>query len=265
MNSPQTIDDYLDALLGELRVDPRRARRILAEAEDHLRESAREISIAGASEADAARIAIDRFGPPGEVARRFTRGSYILSGALIRPLIASLLLLAAIGFLVVGASGVLAWAFGKTISIAFVSADGPGVTYTAERCKDFLGFHPEAGNCAAAAQAHHFDEVTGRMDFGVLGLVALTAWFFVRRSLRTMERWSLLPRGFTPAVGATAFTLASLALPFAILTWAFQGLHSGAGNNLSIGLASLVAAGGFVIAFARDLQLKLRPEPGISR
>lgn len=54
------IERYLNALAG--RLPPLGRRRVLAEVEDHLREAAREH---GEQEA------IDRFGPPDRVARRF--------------------------------------------------------------------------------------------------------------------------------------------------------------------------------------------------
>jgi hypothetical protein len=61
------VDDYLAALRRDLRGDPLFRRRVLAEVEDHLRESAAEH---GEEET------LARFGPPAEVARGFaTRGA----------------------------------------------------------------------------------------------------------------------------------------------------------------------------------------------
>ena len=65
------IDAYLDALAKTLNVGPARARRILAECGDHLREAAAAREAEGASAAEAARVVVERFGSPRDVARRF--------------------------------------------------------------------------------------------------------------------------------------------------------------------------------------------------
>jgi hypothetical protein len=70
-----------------------------------------------------------------------------------------LLLVAVIGFLAIGLSGVLEMDMGAAFGHRFVYADQPGGTYTSARCADFLEYHPEARTCAAAADAHHFHEV----------------------------------------------------------------------------------------------------------
>ena len=78
------LDDYLAALRRELRGDPFFRRRVLAEVEDHLRESAAEH---GDEEA------IARFGAPADVARGFaTRGA---ERAALVPALAVLLAAAA--------------------------------------------------------------------------------------------------------------------------------------------------------------------------
>src|SRR5262249_20784397 len=85
----------------------------------------------------------------------------------------------------------------------FVAGDVPGVTYTAARCRDFREYHPEAATCAAAATAHHADEVSDyRVEAGILGAaVAGGAWAWRRRRRR---RSSPSPSGrvVARAVGA---------------------------------------------------------------
>jgi uncharacterized membrane protein len=66
------IERYLDRLLSELRGSTPEVRRILSEAEEHLRDATSELAAAGASEEEARRQAIKRFGDPREVARRFS-------------------------------------------------------------------------------------------------------------------------------------------------------------------------------------------------
>jgi len=115
------------------------------------------------------------------------------------------------GLLAIGISGALALAAGTTLGKDFVSGDPLGVTYTAERCAELLEYYPE-GSCAAAATAHHFDEVvTYRLAAGILGLLVLAGErFLVPGILRRLAQ--PLPPGIIDAAGATAFGLATAAL-----------------------------------------------------
>ena len=65
------VEAYLDRLDSELRTRRAPRRRLLAEAEDHLRSSAEELVARGRSAAEAERVAIERFGDAPEVAHRF--------------------------------------------------------------------------------------------------------------------------------------------------------------------------------------------------
>jgi hypothetical protein len=67
------VGDVIDAYLRELgaQVGPLPLRRrLLAEAEDHLRAAAGSLRAEGVGPAEAERRAVERFGAPGEVARR---------------------------------------------------------------------------------------------------------------------------------------------------------------------------------------------------
>lgn len=70
-----TIAAYLARLDDELRVNRAPRRRLLAEAEDHLRSVAEELVATGRSPADAERAAVARFGAAAEVARRFAHAA----------------------------------------------------------------------------------------------------------------------------------------------------------------------------------------------
>ena len=63
------VEEYLRALEAGLRLRPERAAGILAEAEDHLRESVADGLAAGLTEAQAAHAAIASFGSVPDVAR----------------------------------------------------------------------------------------------------------------------------------------------------------------------------------------------------
>jgi hypothetical protein len=67
------IEDYLDQLYAGLRTTPRQARRIIAEAEDHLREAAAAGTEAGLSEQEAQEAAISSFGSVRAVVRAHAR------------------------------------------------------------------------------------------------------------------------------------------------------------------------------------------------
>ena len=56
------VEDYLDQLFAGLRTTPRQARRIIAEAEDHLREATAAGVEAGLTELEAQEAAISSFG-----------------------------------------------------------------------------------------------------------------------------------------------------------------------------------------------------------
>jgi hypothetical protein len=142
------IERYLDELLGRLRVDPARARRILAEAEDHLYATAEGLQGDGLSRSDAEQEAVRRFGEPAEVAASHRR---IRLQDLPRPMIG----LSGIGLVAIGVSGLFAEVMGRLWGAAFVAGDPPGSTYTPARCADFQEYLP-GHDCLSAAALHHW-------------------------------------------------------------------------------------------------------------
>ena len=67
------VEEYLDQLYASLRTTPREARRIIAEAEDHLRESVEAGLAAGLTERAAQEAAISSFGSVRAVVRAHAR------------------------------------------------------------------------------------------------------------------------------------------------------------------------------------------------
>ena len=146
------IEGYLDQLLTHLRGSAQDVRRILSEVEEHLRDATAELGAAGASEEEAQRLAIERFGHPRTVARQFSaRLAPIPSAAVAAELARTAVLLGTVGLVAIGASGALAELLGRLFGPAFVAGDLPGVTYTAQRCAEFLEYFPDAGSCQQAA------------------------------------------------------------------------------------------------------------------
>jgi HAAS len=242
MNDVTSIEQYLDLLADELAASPRRARRILAETQDHLQSARQALIDEGMAADEAEATALRQFGTPAVVARGFRREAPLVSLPLLESLGTTLLGLVAVGFIAIGLSGLLAWGIGTAAGKSFIAGDLPGVTYTAERCNDFFGFHPEATDCATAATAHHYDEVVfQRIDVGVLGLMALVAYFAARR-LRRPRR---MPAAFAPTIGAALFGLTGCGFTLMAVGQTVTGGSDGAGGFLSAGLVSLVIAAAF--------------------
>jgi hypothetical protein len=179
-----------------------------------------------------------------------------LSDRVPRPLVVALLdalgRLAIVGLLAIGASGLLAWAMGATFGRAFVAGDPPGVTYTADRCADLAEYAPGAKTCEEAAVVHHFGEtVQYRLAAGVLGLLAIGPFVWVRRRLR--PRAGDLPRGFEATIGAAVFGLAGGGLLLAGLGTLVEGVSTGAGAYLSGAVLALGVAAVYAVSLWRTL------------
>lgn len=251
------IEQYVDQLLDELRGGARDVRRTLAEAEDHLREAAAAGEADGLSADDAQRIAIERFGSPVVVARRFRaeRSRWLPRSVLVEAMLA-LTLVGGVGLVGIGVSGALAGALGAAAGKAFVAGDPSGVTYTPSRCADFREYFPKASSCEETAADHHFDEVvTYRLAAGLLGLLVFAAYWLVRRR-RPRSAAPALPDGFTPTVGATLFGCAAAVLLLPSLGQIAFGDTSGAGASLTGGVVSAVVAAGFVASVYRTVHAR---------
>jgi hypothetical protein len=258
------IDEYLDELLLRLRGEPSDIRRVLAEAEDHLRTAAAEAVAAGLDQESAERRAVQRFGPPRLIARRFgAEWTDADVASVIRQAITALIAVALVGMLAIGMSGAVAAAMGSVWGKAFVAGDADGVTYTASRCADFVEYFPHAGSCTAAAVDHHFDEIVSyRLAVGVLGLAALAVLAVLhRRRRRTGPTSRLLPPAFVPTIGAAVFGMAAIILGFDGLNLLLQGTTHGAGGQLSAAIVSGAAAVAFGWRLLRELSARAARQP----
>jgi hypothetical protein len=114
---------------------------------------------AGASEEEAQRRAIERFGDPRTVAWRFSaRLAPVPPAAVVGELARAAVLLGAVGLVAIGASGALAELLGRLVGPAFVAGDLPGVTYTTQRCVELSGertgpAEPQPGRPASLCRA----------------------------------------------------------------------------------------------------------------
>jgi hypothetical protein len=222
-NSP--IEDYLDELLVALQGDPRRARHLLLEAEDHLRSSTESLVAQGFDPIEAEREAVRRYGPVPDVARALRR---LAPEDLVRPLVG----LTAVGLIAIGVSGVIADVMGRLWGPMFVSGDLTGTTYTPERCTDFVRLYPGHECLQAAALDHWGETVQYRVVVGLLGLIALLVYRFLRRG-------TPLPGGIIPGVALTLFGFAAALLGAVSLQAALDN-GRGLGAPLSAAIVSLV-------------------------
>ena len=258
-DTPDAIDAYLDALLARLTVRPERVRRIITESEDHLREAAAAGMARGLDVVEAQRDAIEAFGAPSVVARRFAaEEGVLLPPSLLLHLVLAMALMGSVGFAAIGVSGLVAQGMGSIFGVRFVSGDHNGVTYTPARCADFQKYYP--GTCEEAATAHHFDEmVDSRITAGVLGLLGLGVLFAIRRSFPRGSGVRRLPSTFTPTVGAALFGIAAAGMllqSLAQLSVAgrIPGEEAGVGAVLSAGIVSLIVFVGYATALVRRLR-----------
>ncbi len=99
------IEEYLDQLYTGLRGSPRRGRRILAEADDHLRQGVAEGMAAGLTEREAQEAAISSFGSVRAVVRAHAGRGSVPGVAVVVDVAMSAWKLGSIGLLAVGPAG----------------------------------------------------------------------------------------------------------------------------------------------------------------
>lgn len=252
MTEQERIDSYLDDLARALQIDRARARRVLAETEDHLREATHDICETGVEEDEAARLAIEHFGTAEVVAARFSTELRPPLVAIGRDLVIALAGMAAVGLIAIGLSGTLGAVFGHFFGWTFVAGDRPGVTYTAERCAEYLKISPNASDCTQAALIDHYWEIVGqRIAAGILGVVVLGGYLIARRAWK--PRADHLPRGFSPIVGSALFGLAAAGLLGVSTLNIIFANTSGTGGLLSGGIVSLIVFAIYGLRLAREL------------
>jgi hypothetical protein len=260
------VEGYLDRLLTHLRGSAHDVRRILSETEEHLRDTTAELMAAGASEEDAQRRAIERFGDPRTVARRFSaRLAPVPPAAVVGELARATVLLGAVGLVAIGASGALAELLGRLFGPAFVAGDLPGVTYTTQRCAEFLEYFPDAGGCEQAAAMHHWGEVVEyRVAAGVLGLLVLGAFLVWRGRRRGQgpQYLGVLPDGFSATVATSLFGVAAAVLTLESLDSLLAADGSGTGQWLSAAIVASAMAVGYGISLYRTVLTRARLGPG---
>jgi hypothetical protein len=171
---------------------------------------------------------------------------------LLRELASAAAWLAAVGLIAIGASGLLSAGLGAAFGQSFVAGDPAGVTYTADRCAEFLEYAPGAATCGAAATTHHYGEIVDyRIAAGILGLILLAAYLLARR--RHLTETPHLPAAFIATVGASVFGLAGAAFLALSANLLVLGERAGVGQYLSGGIVSALVASAFAWSLATSL------------
>lgn len=253
---PDLVEEYLDELYTKLRGSPRQGRRLLAEAEDHLRQRVDEGLAGGLSLAEAQQLAVSSFGSVRAVVRAHdSRLRRVPGAAVLADLVMSGWRLGSAGLLAVGASGLVVAAMNVLFGRPFVAAVAPGVRLPAASCRYWLSNWPGAHGCAQAYMLESSsDAVSLRVGAGLLGLLLLGGYYLARR-----RGWSrgVLPDAFTPTIAVSLFGAAGLGLAWLAAMHggglvAVGGI-TGPGFYLSGALVALAMAAGYGLKLHRSL------------
>lgn len=238
------IEAYLDDLLGELRGPAAHVRRMLAETEAHLREATDEGVAGGLDRSAAERAAVDRFGPPAEVARTANAGATARTlRRLAAPAFVAAVRLGAVALVAVGITGLAAAMVRGLAGTRLLY--GTGLTFPYADCAHWRAVQPGARSCAQAYLMESADDaLVLRGAAGVLGVVLVVALAVVLRRNRGLLR--RLPAALEPAVGAALFLAAGLGmlafgLSGATITGGPLGVAAGTGQWLVSGSVAIIA------------------------
>jgi hypothetical protein len=170
--------------------------------------------------------------------------------AVLGDLVVSAWMLAGIGLLAIGFSGLVAAVMNAAFGPRFVGSIPSGARLTAAACRSWLADNPSAHNCLQAAILETSgDAVRLRLLAGIAGLVLLAVYLLAGR------RWSgaVLPDGFVPTVAVSLFGVAGLGLAWLAVNQGVAGISSGPGFYLSGTIVSLAVAAVYVPALRRTL------------
>lgn len=253
----EPIEDYLDALLLRLRVPPRDTRRMLTEAEAHLRDAADAAEHRGLTREDAEREAVVQFGSAHDVARAAWTARRLSPLSVARHLTWAGLVIGGAALLAIGVSGALAGLANVTLGPSFVGALPQ--TYAGATCRYYLAAHHAATTCGQAAMLENSqDAVTLRLLAGALGVLLIVVALLVRRSLPGNRLMTALRDGIVSGLVAVGFTVGAVALLALALDLAVQHGSAGVGFYLTGALASAGSAAAAARVAYRRLR-RIRP------
>jgi len=247
----EPVEEYLDRLLLTLSGPPRQVRRTLAEVEAHLHDAVAEEIAAGKSEAEAEQAAVARLGTISQITGRPLQFGRPTAALLRRTALAGSLI-GGIALVAVGVSGAIGWGLAALRGGTFLVAPFPQGSYTRSDCARWLAGDPSTHSCLTAMTADHVGEVIlNSFAAGLLGVLALSAYGWMRRRWQDRGTLTALPIGSAEAVGSI------LALIVAVGT-AGRGINlelvqngQGAGEMFSLTIGALAAATFFIVRLSR--------------
>jgi hypothetical protein len=244
------IQQYLDQLRASLRTGAAEAQLIVAEAEDHMRETAAAGTAAGLTEREAQEAAISAFGSVRAVvwAHETTPGNLVRGrtpAAVLGDLLLSATKLGAIGLTAIGISGLVVLLMNATLGRAFTGQAPAGMVLPKASCAYWISLWPQAHTCAAAHMLEaSSDGVVLRIVGGIVGVALLEAYAIFRYLQRRRGRGpAALLAGYFPALAACVFGAGALGLALAQLT-GFT-VTEGPGSYLSGAIVAAVIAVGY--------------------
>ena len=249
------IDAYLDDLLDRLEGTPVERRRLLSEAEAHLRDSAAAFEEKGMDPESAQAAAIAAFGDGPTIAKAANRRS---PAALLGAFVRTAAQLSVYGFVAIGVAALLARGLALVTSTQWVYGAPAGYRFTAAQCAHWLAVQPNATTCqAAAAMESSDDSFLFVLAAAIIGLIIAGVVLGVMRLARhrPLVAAARLPRNVVAAIGATAFLGAGVAL---VAAGAAHGIARGVwgqGVLYADGTVALI----FGLVFLLRFLLTIRP------
>ena len=260
------IGEYLGLIRSRLRTTPGEASQILAEAEDHLRESVAEGLAAGLSEREAQEAAISSFGSVNAVVRAHNARLWRYRPAvLLGDLVLAAWKLGSQFLIAVGASGLVVAAMNVLFGRPFTGAAPAGTRFAAPACQYWLHIWPGAHSCAQAAMLETSSDNVALRALGGMAGIALLAAYYVARKLLRERGWEpgILPEAFFPAAAVCSFGAACLGLSWLTVNRlagnpAVLGFTGGPGSFLSGAIVTLAVATAYLLPLRRTLRRTLR-------
>lgn len=247
----EPVEEYLDKLLLTLSGSPRQVRRTLAEVEAHLHDAVADELAAGRPQQQAEAAAVARIGGVSQITGRPVQFGRPTAALLRRTALAGSLI-GGIALVAVAVSGAIGWGLAALRGGTFLVAPFPSGSYTSADCARWLAQDPSTHSCLTAMTSDHVGEVIlNSFMAGVLGVLALCAYGWMRRRWQDRGTLTALPVGSAEAVGAI------LALIVAVGT-AGRGINlelvqhgQGAGEMFSLSIGALAAAAFFIARLCR--------------
>ena len=248
MNDPcDRIEEYLSDLRASLELAPEEAELVVAEAEDHLRETAACGLATGMTEHEAQQAAISAFGSIGAVVHAHaSRPAGFIRGRTPAAILGDLVLagwkLAGTGLIAVGVSGLVVSLMNIVFGRAFTGQAPAGVSFQKADCAYWMGLWPGARTCAAAHMLEaSSDAVVLRVGAGVMGAALLVAYGIVRHVQRRRGRGPVVVlAGYFPLLAVGVFGTGAFGLALAQLTG--LTITEGPGSYLSGVIVAAAAA-----------------------